>query len=70
MMHWLKQNFKVNTKVRFVRTGGDALENQTGTILGKSFDDPVCDHYIVMLDIPQPTRLAVCITEACLEKVD
>jgi hypothetical protein len=62
----LKNNFSLNTPVRFVKTGGDVLENQTGTILGKSFSDPVCDHYIVMLDVPQKDRLAVTITEACL----
>lgn len=61
-----KKNFAVNTRVRFVRLGGDLLENQTGVILGKSFVS-VDDHYIVMLDVPQPDRLAVCITEHCLE---
>ncbi len=65
----LKKNFPVNTKVRFVRIGGDILENQTGTVLGLSFSDAIIDHYIVMLDVPQTDRLAVTITEACLEAV-
>lgn len=63
-----KKNFALRTPVRFVRLGGDRLENQTGTVLGKSFEN-VDDHYIVMLDVPLPDRLAVCITEHCLEPV-
>ena len=64
----MKKNFALNTKVRFIKTGGDVLENQTGTILGKSFVN-VDDHYIVLLDVPFPDRLAVTITEHCLEAV-
>lgn len=63
-----KKNFELKTVVRFVKTGGDVLENQTGTILGKSFVN-VVDHYIVLLDNPLPDRLAVVITEHCLEAV-
>lgn len=63
-----KKNFELKTVVRFVKTGGDVLENQTGTILGKSFVN-VEDHYIVLLDNPLPDRLAVTITEHCLEAV-
>lgn len=63
-----KKNFALKTPVRFIKTGGDVLENQTGTILGKSFVN-VEDHYIVMLDVPLPDRLAVTITEHCLEAV-
>ncbi len=60
-----KKEFALKTKVRFVKTGGDVLENQTGTILGKSVVN-VEDTYIVMLDKPMVDRLAVCITEHCL----
>ena len=59
-----KNNFPLNTGVRFVQTGS-ALDNQTGKILGKSIVD-VEDHYIVMLDVPTDERLALCITEHCL----
>ena len=64
-----KKNFALRTRVRCVRVGGDRLENQTGTILGKSFED-VGDHYIVLLDVPQTDLLAICITEHCLEPVE
>lgn len=61
-----KKNFALKTKVRIVKVGGDVLENQTGTILGKSFVN-VNDHYIVLLDNPLPESLAITITEHCLE---
>lgn len=64
-----KKNFELRTRVRFVLVDSDRLENQTGTILGKSFED-VGDHYIVLLDVPQPDMLAICITEHCLEPVE
>lgn len=63
-----KNNFPLNTQVKFVKTGGDVLENQTGRILGKSIVD-VEDYYIVMLDVPMADRLAITITEHCLEAV-
>lgn len=63
-----KNNFPLNTQVKFIKTGSDVLENQTGRILGKSIVN-VDDHYIVMLDNPMVDRLAVCITEHCLEAV-
>lgn len=64
-----KKNFALHTRVRCVRVGGDRLENQTGTILGKSFED-FGDHYIVLLDVPQPDLHTICITEHCLELVE
>lgn len=64
-----KKNFALHTRVRIVRVGGDRLENQAGTILGKSVEN-VDDHYIVLLDVPLPDRLAICITEHCLEPAE
>lgn len=46
----------------------DRLEGANGDVLGKSFVN-VLDHYIVLLDKPFPEAKAVCITEACLEKL-
>ncbi len=63
-----KNNFPLKTKVKFIKTGGDILENQTGIILGKSIVD-VEDYYIVLLDVPMVDRLAITITEHCLEAV-
>lgn len=64
-----KKNFALKTKVRFVNTGVDSLENQTGTILGKSMEY-VFDTYIVLLDNPLDNHLAVTLTEHCLEDVN
>ena len=43
-----KNNFPLNTRVKFVKTTGK-LDNQTGQILGKAIVS-VDDHYIVLLD--------------------
>ena len=60
-----KKNYPLSHRVKIVRLGGDAMEGKTGHILGKSFEN-VHDHYIVMLDEPTETHLAVVITEHCL----
>jgi len=55
--------------VRFHSLGGSDLEGETGYILGKYVEDlhgP--DYYIVMLDHPFNDRLAVVMTEVCIEK--
>lgn len=62
-----KKNFAVNTKVKFVKTAGN-LDNQTGQILGKAIVH-VEDYYIVLLDNPTEDRLAIVITEHCLEEL-
>jgi len=61
----LKQNLSVDQKVVIGRTGDDTLDNQTGVILGKSFDN-VCDAYIILLDIPYHGQKAINLTEACI----
>ena len=64
----MKKKFPLKTRVKFIKTGSDALENQTGIILGKSSVN-VDDHYIVLLDVPTTDHLAISITEHCLETV-
>lgn len=63
----IKKEFKINTRVRFINLPECELSGLGGKILGKSFEN-VHDHYIVLLDHPMPDRLAVCMTEHCLEK--
>jgi len=61
-----KKNFSLSQPVRFVNLPPCELSGKTGVILGTSFVN-VIDHYIVLLDKPTDTHLAVCITESCLE---
>jgi hypothetical protein len=71
-MTFNKQNFPLNAAVRFhsLNEDGDSpLEGATGKILGKSFEN-VLDHYMVLLDVPTETHLAISITEACLKPVE
>ena len=67
-----KQNFKPYQWVRIGAVGGDPLEGVLGMVLGKSFDDAICDHYIVLLSVKMPysDNIAITMTEACLEPVD
>ena len=65
----LKQNLAVDRRVVFGRTSNPNLDNQTGTILGKSFDN-ICDIYIVLLDVPYCGQKAITITEACLSPIE
>lgn len=65
----MKKEFPLRTKVQFINLGGDCLEGKTGWVLGKSLVH-VDDFYIVMLEEPTPTHLAICMTEHCLEQVD
>lgn len=60
--------FKLNDRVRIVRTGGDILENATGTVLGPTLEISGPDgFFIVLLDVPLADRAAVVFTEHCLE---
>lgn len=63
----VKKNFPLRAMVRFVNLPDDCeLLGKTGITLGTSFVN-VTDHYIVLLDEPTDTHLAITITEACLE---
>lgn len=65
----VKKSFPLKTRVRFIGLPKDcALYNKTGVVLGTAIVD-VTDTYIVMLDEPLPSHLAMIITEACLELV-
>lgn len=62
----LKQNFEIDQKVIIGRTTDENLDGQTGTIVGKSFNN-ICDFYIVLLDIPYPDGTkAINMIESCL----
>jgi hypothetical protein len=59
-----KQELTVDQKVIIGRTNSE-LDNITGTILGKSFDNLV-DAYIILLDQPYNNQKAIVLTEVCL----
>lgn len=65
----VKKNFKLRDRVVIRRVGGDSLEGALGTIQGTSVVDAT-DFYIVLLDEPTATHLAICMTESCLDLVD
>jgi len=64
----VKKEFGLNQRVVLSDYLGADLSGATGTILGKSFID-IFDMYIVLLDIPLPTHLAVVIPEMALTAV-
>ena len=47
----------------------DPLNNARGWILGKSFEN-IIDCYIVELEKPLPTAIAIVVTESCLERIN
>lgn len=63
-----KKNFKLRDRVVIRRVGGDPLEGALGAVQGTSVVDAT-DFYIVLLDEPTPTHLAICIIESCLDLV-
>lgn len=64
----MKANFKLFQRVKFVNLPVDnPLHNKVGFIAGVSIKHAEFDCYIVWLDIPTDTHLAVSITETCLE---
>ena len=69
-MDYVKKNFVVGEKVKFVRTNSE-LDNIEGVVLGCSMHH-IMNHYIVgELSKPLTDRddRAINITEACLERV-
>jgi hypothetical protein len=64
----MKAEFKLFDRVKFVNLPVNCpFHNGEGFIAGKSVSSAEMDCYIVWLDIPTDTHLAVSITEACLE---
>lgn len=62
-------NFKINDAVKFVNCG-DGMSGQTGKILGTSSVYPSNTNYIVLLDNPMEDRLAIIMTQHCLQFCD
>jgi hypothetical protein len=68
---WKKANYTYGTRICLIKTGG-TLDGQTGTVIGKSFEN-VIDSYIVSLDnypTPDVEWSAITITEACLQRIE
>jgi hypothetical protein len=64
----MKANFKLLDRVRFVRLPNTCpLHKKSGIIAGKSSELAEFDSYIIWLDVPTDTHMAVVMTEACLE---
>ena len=65
----MKSEFKLMERVRIVGvpTTSD-IHGKTGFIAGKSSIAPEFDCYIVWLDIPTDTHMAVSISENCIEE--
>ena len=65
----MKANFKIDDKVKFIKTNQGSLDGVTGSIVGYSSRHVEMDCYIVLLD----TKLvysdvkALVISEHCLE---
>jgi hypothetical protein len=59
------KNYSTNDKVKFHDCG--ELSEKTGVILGRAMELPEGSFYIVMLDNPLQDRLAVVITEHCID---
>lgn len=69
---FIKKDFKVDEKVRFVRTTDPRLDGQIGTVLGCHYANAGHgDSFIVLYDKPIPgySSKAMVISEACLERV-
>lgn len=63
-----KANFKLLERVRFTNLPVSCeLYKKHGFIAGKSSISPEMDFYIVWLDVPTDTHMAVSVTESCLE---
>lgn len=60
-----KKQFLLNQRVKIDGSMGNEIGNAAGVILGKSFEN-VFDEYIVLLDNPTKTHLAVTIPETLL----
>ena len=67
----LNQNLPMNTRVEIGRTTDPHLDGQRGTIIGKSFDDPSCTFYIVLLDDEHAVTGArgIILIESCIKKL-
>jgi hypothetical protein len=64
----MKANFKLLERVRLINLPTKCdIHGKTGFIAGKSVTHAEFDSYIVWLDVPTDTHMAVSITEACLE---
>jgi len=64
----MKSEFKLMERVRLVELPTTSeLHGKTGFIAGKSSIAAEFDCYIVWLDIPTDTHMAVSITENCIE---
>lgn len=51
-------------------TGSDDVDDKTGINLGVAYEGgPWPDAYIILLDEPLETHVAVVITEACLSRI-
>ena len=48
-MNYVKKYFKFGDRVKFVKLGGDLMENKEGTICGVSSINAI-DHYLIQLD--------------------
>ena len=64
----MKSEFKLLERVRLVNLPTKCdLHGKTGFIAGKSMTSAEQDHYIVWLDVPTDTHMAISISEACIE---
>jgi hypothetical protein len=66
----LKQNFRVDQRVVIGRTNDDSLDGLTGTIVGISIKDSICDFYIILLDQPYNGWKAITLIESCICPID
>jgi hypothetical protein len=64
----MKSEFKLFERVQLANLPStNELHNKTGFICGKSMSNTDVDFYIVYLDVPTDTHLAVSVTELCIE---
>jgi hypothetical protein len=64
----MKSEFRLLERVQLVNLPTACeLHGKTGFICGKSFTHAEMDCYIVWLDVPTDTHLAISITENCIE---
>jgi hypothetical protein len=66
----MKHLIKTNSRVEFHTTMSVELDGKQGIVLGKSFDFPGNNFWIVLLDEPLPDRLAVVMTDSCLKLIE
>ncbi len=66
---YIQKNFPLNQRVIIRRTTDERLDDKFGTILGKSADCGGIDFYIVLLDEPIDTHLAIQMIETCLDYI-